>query len=184
MNIGIIPKRYAKALYAYATDEKAEDMVYRCMLSLAACYRTFPNFRALLTNPAIGYPDKLQLLKNAGGKNPCIPYTRFIELILHHKRESLLQSIALTYIDLYRQEKHIVVGSLTTAVPLSKEAENKMKKKLLTDKEDTLEFTTSVDPDILGGFVFDYDTYRFDASVATQLKRVKNQLLEKNKKTV
>ena len=54
----------------------------------------------------------------------------------------------------------------------------------MKDKKGTLEFKTSVDPEILGGFIFGLDTYRLDASIATQLKRVKNQFMDKNRKSI
>lgn len=176
--------RYAKALFAYAKDAKAEEVIYREMSALAECYRRFPELRTVFENPIMGSSAKLELLKNAVGGKPSEEYVRFMELVLHHKREGYLQTMPLVYIDLYRKEKHITVGSLTTAASLTPEMEEKMKAMLMAGKEGTLEFTTTVNPELLGGFVFDYDTYRLDASVATQLRRVKTQLLEKNRKTV
>lgn len=184
MDTGIIPMRYARALYAFAKDTKSEEILYNEMGALTASYRHFPEFRTVLDNPVLGNAEKLLLLKSAVGENPSKEYIRFVELVLHHRRENYLQSMALMYIDLYRKEKKIIVGSLTTAVSITPETEAKMKKLLMTDKEGTLEFTTSVDPNLLGGFIFYYDTYRLDASLTTQLKRVKTQLLEKNRKTV
>jgi len=73
---------------------------------------------------------------------------------------------------------------LVTASPLSAETEDRMKEMLMKDKEGTLEFKTAVDPEILGGFIFGIDTYRLDASVATQLKRVKTQFMDKNRKSI
>lgn len=184
MDAGIISMRYAKALIAFAEDTKSEDTLYKEMTRVAACYRRFPEFRSILDNPIMNAEEKLSLLKSAAGGKPSEEYIRFVKLIVDHKRENHLQTMALLYIDLYRKKKHIIVGSLITASPITPDTEEKMRKMLLTDKEGTLEFSTEVEPDILGGFIFDYDTYRLDASVATQLKRVKTQLLEKNRKTV
>jgi F-type H+-transporting ATPase subunit delta len=47
-----------------------------------------------------------------------------------------------------------------------------------------MELTTEVDPSLEGGFIFDYNGVRLDASVATQLKRLKQQLIEKNRRIV
>jgi F-type H+-transporting ATPase subunit delta len=41
-----------------------------------------------------------------------------------------------------------------------------------------------VDPKILGGFIFEIDDYRLDASVATQFEKIKKQFIEKNKRIV
>ena len=40
----------------------------------------------------------------------------------------------------------------------------------------TVEFNTEVDPNIIGGFILEYDTYRMDASVKTKLNTILNQL--------
>ena len=47
-----------------------------------------------------------------------------------------------------------------------------------------MELETVVDPSIEGGFVFDINDYRLDASIATQLKRVKQQFIDKNRRIV
>ena len=41
-----------------------------------------------------------------------------------------------------------------------------------------------VNPDIIGGFVFELDGYRLDASVESHLERLRRQLIEKNNRIV
>ena len=40
----------------------------------------------------------------------------------------------------------------------------------------TVEFETEVKPEILGGFILEYDTYRLDASVQRNLRTILSQL--------
>ena len=40
----------------------------------------------------------------------------------------------------------------------------------------TVEFETEVNPDIIGGFILEYDTYRMDASVKSKLNSILNTL--------
>ena len=40
----------------------------------------------------------------------------------------------------------------------------------------TVEFETEVNPDIIGGFILEYDSYRMDASVKTKLNSILTQL--------
>ena len=35
-----------------------------------------------------------------------------------------------------------------------------------------VEFETEVNPDIIGGFILEYDTYRMDASIKNKLKTI------------
>jgi F-type H+-transporting ATPase subunit delta len=84
--------------------------------------------------------------------------------------------MANSYITLYRQQKNITRGKLTTAVAVSDAVEQKMKQMVEAKTQGTVEFTTEVDPSIIGGFVLEYDTYRMDASVKTKLNRILSEL--------
>ena len=48
----------------------------------------------------------------------------------------------------------------------------------------TVEFETKVDPAIIGGGILGMGYWRVDASVAGQLKKVKQQFIEKNRRIV
>ena len=96
--------------------------------------------------------------------------------MLKESRESVMQFIANSYITLYRQQKNITRGKLTTAVPVSDAMEQKMRKMVESRTNGTVEFSTEVDPDIIGGFVLEYDTYRLDTSVKAQLNKILKQL--------
>ena len=39
-----------------------------------------------------------------------------------------------------------------------------------------VELHTGVNPDIIGGFILEYDTYRLDASVRSQLRTILKEL--------
>ena len=84
--------------------------------------------------------------------------------------------MANSYLTLYRQQKNIIRGKLTTAVPVSTDMEKKMQKMVESRTNGTVEFSTEVNPDILGGFILEYDTYRLDTSVKSQLKNILKEL--------
>lgn len=68
--------------------------------------------------------------------------------------------------------KHVTQGKLITAVAVSPETEQKMKRMVESKTHGSVEFNTEVDPNIIGGFILEYDTYRMDASVKTKLHQV------------
>ena len=41
-----------------------------------------------------------------------------------------------------------------------------------------------VDPDIIGGFVFDIDEYLMDASIKHQLELIREQFIERNRRII
>ncbi len=71
---------------------------------------------------------------------------------------------------------NFIQGKLITAVPVSPIIEKKMKTLVHSNAGGTVEFTTTIDPDIIGGFILEYDTYRMDASVKTKLNSLLTQL--------
>ena len=84
--------------------------------------------------------------------------------------------MANSFITLYRQQKNVIRGRLVTAAAVSPLAELKMRQMVERETKGTVEFETEVNPDIIGGFILEYDTFRMDASVATKLNAILTQL--------
>ena len=84
--------------------------------------------------------------------------------------------IANSYVTLYRKQKNLIRGKLTTAARVSAQTEQKMRHLVEKNTQGTVEFETEIDPDIIGGFILEYDTYRMDASVKTKLNSILIQL--------
>ena len=173
MDIGIVSMRYAKALMEYAKSMGAEDTLYKEFCMLDRSFRKHPDLRMALENPILTIREKLTLICTAAvGDAPAgREFARFMTLVLKNRRENFLQYICLSFLDLYRKDKHIGVG------------------KRIHDSASSLlhasmELQTEVDPSIEGGFIFDINDFRLDASIATQLKKVKQQFIDKNRRIV
>lgn len=176
MDIGVISVRYARALLKCSVESKVEDQVYQEMQTLAESYIAVPELRRTIDNPMVGRDKKAEVLKAAAGGNVSEITVRLIDLVLNEGRENMVQFIANSYITLYRQQKNIIRGRLTTAVAVSDAMEHKMRQMVEKRTNGTVEFTTDVDPEILGGFILEYDTYRMDTSVKSQLSNILKQL--------
>lgn len=176
MDIGVISVRYARALIKSAVGMKLEDQVYQEMQSLYKSYLDVPELRFTIDNPMLPKDKKQTLLITALGEKPSELSKKFVALVLREGRESTLQFMAASYITLYRKQKNIIRGKLTTATAVSPEAEDKMRRMVEARSQGTVEFKTEVNPDIIGGFILEYDTYRMDASVRTKLNSILAQL--------
>ena len=175
MDIGVISVRYARALIKAALGMKLEDQVYQEMQTLFKSYIDVPELRFTIDNPMLSKDKKEALLITALGKEPTELSKKFIALVLKEDRESTLQFMAASYITLYRKQKNIIRGKLTaTAVDAS--TEDKMRKMVEQRTKGTVEFKTEVNPELIGGFILEYDTYRMDASVKTKLNNILTQL--------
>jgi F-type H+-transporting ATPase subunit delta len=176
MDIGVISVRYARALLKSATDQKIEDAVYAEMQQLAKSYAEVPQLRQTIDNPMLTKATKEKLLLTAVGEQPSDLSKAFIQLVLKEDRESVMQFMANSYVTLYRQQKNVIRGRLITAARVSAATEQKMRRMVESKTNGTVEFETEVDPDIIGGFILEYDTYRMDASVKAKLNNILNTL--------
>ena len=176
MDIGVISVRYARALLKSATDAKIEQQVYAEMQQIAKSYIEVPQLRSTIDNPMLSKDKKQALLLTAAGQKPSDLMKAFISLVLKEDRESVMQFIANSYVTLYRQQKNVIRGRLITAAAVSPATEQKMREMVESKTNGTVEFETEVNPDIIGGFILEYDSYRMDASVKSQLNSILNTL--------
>jgi len=176
MDIGVLSVRYARALLKSAIEAKIEEQVYREMQALADCYLRVPELRFTIDNPMLAKNKKEELLVTACGEKASDLTKRFIALVLQESRESNLQFMANSYITLYRKQKNLIRGKLITATAVDATTEQKMKQMVESKTQGTVEFQTEVNPDLIGGFVLEYGTYRMDASIKSKLNNILKQL--------
>ena len=174
MDFGVISVRYARALLKSALDQKLEDQVYHEMQTMAQSYIDVPALRQTIDNPMLSKDVKQTLLTTAAGPLASQLTQSFIALVLKEDRENMIQFMA--YVTLYRKQKNVISGKLTTAARVSAQTEQKMRQMVESKTQGTVEFETEVNPDIIGGFILEYDTYRMDASVKSKLNNILNTL--------
>ena len=172
MDIGVISVRYARALLKSATEQKLDAAVYQDMQTLAESYVRVPQLRSTIDNPMLAKETKRELLLTACGDKRTTLTTRFVDMVLKEDRESIMQFMANSYITLYRQQKNVIRGRLITATAVTPATEQKMRQMVESRTNGTVEFATEVNPDIIGGFILEYDTYRLDAGVKAKLNSI------------
>ena len=184
MNTGLIPVRYATALLDFANVSNEQDRVYTEAKAIVKSYFQFIELRTVLDNPVLAKAEKRKIIIMAAAGKVSKAFERFLDLILENNREDHLLSIALKYIDLYRKQKNIHYGKLTTASSVNDATEKRLMAMVENTTGGTIEMEKVIDKDILGGFMFEVDFVRWDASISGQLRRIKKDYIERNKKIV
>lgn len=174
---GLIPHRYALALFKFAKDSGNCRAVYDVMNNVVVAFRSNPDLDKVLSNPFVDRKDKESLLLAAAGKMPGDDYERFVSLILDHKREEFAYLMALAFCDIFRNENCISQVKITTASKLEDKDIDKLKAVVeKAFKNRTFEYQIVVNPDIIGGFVIDVDSTRLDASISSELEQLRQNL--------
>ena len=184
MEIGVIVSSDSRALVKDVTEKTTENEVYKDMLIPAQSFMDITDLRSALENPVISIERRKELVYLAAGGDVCEVTKRFVDLVLREHRERFLSFMATSYLTLYRKQKKITEGKLITASPVSDRIVDRMEELVKGRTRGTVNFVTEVDPSIRGGFILEYDTYRMDASVGTQLQKVFKQFKELNSKLI
>lgn len=178
MDLGIISMRYAKALLTFAQELKEDEQVYAETTTLAEAFRLVPGLQQALLNPVLTLEqkEKLLLVAATNGQKPTQALARFVKLVLRKQREEMMLFVAHSYGTLYREQNHIIRGRLVVPTKIDKAVVEKLRKTVETKSASKVDFQVVEAPSILGGFILDYDTYSLDASVRTQLAKLKREL--------
>ncbi|MDE6813218.1 MAG: F0F1 ATP synthase subunit delta, partial [Duncaniella sp.] len=103
MNQGLIPSRYAKALFGYAAEKGVDARIYELMHTLEDSFVAEPSLQQAVANPFIPAPDKRKLLISAAGATDKDEvYVRFIQLLVENNRLDAARDIGLAYMKIYR----------------------------------------------------------------------------------
>lgn len=181
MNEGLIPRRYAKALYKLAADKNDTKRLYALMNTLADNFDKAPALSQTLANPFVSDADKTALLTTAAGATASDTlYADFIKLLVKNSRIMFMRDIALAYIQIYRQENNIYKVNVQSATPLSQADEQRLKSLVAQHLNGaTMEYNSSVNPSLIGGFTISVGNDRIDASIANELKQLRLNLISK-----
>ncbi|PID92228.1 MAG: ATP synthase F1 subunit delta [Bacteroidetes bacterium] len=177
MNESQISVRYAKALFQSALESKELDKVYADMELLSQVCK-MEDFEAMLVLPSLQPGDKCKITAEIFSKKMTDKSLALIDLVIRNKRELYLTGIARNFIRLYREEKGIRTATLYTAEAVDKGTGEEIKKLIAKLYNSEVELSSEVDAGLIGGFVLTVEDMRYDASVATSLKKMRNQLLQ------
>ncbi len=178
MNESQISVRYAKALFQSAAEQTLLDAVYKDMELLSDTCK-LENFQYMLTMPSLQVSQKCKLINDIFKKYLSELSLSMINLVIQNKREIYLPGIARNFGELFRKSKGIRTAKLVTAASVD-DAAIKAIRELIKNAydSDVVDLSSSVDEDVIGGFVLTVEDMRYDASVASSLKKLKKQLLQ------
>jgi F-type H+-transporting ATPase subunit delta len=178
--VGTLSTRYARALYAYATDNNEEEKVYDEMKFLSNGFLSVPELKKFLQNPILSQEIKLQALETASGGNVTKSSKHFYEFVFGREKQDLLLFIASAYLSVYRKAKKLVYVDLITAAEPDGEFVESVKNYILKEygENANVEMSISSDSGIIGGFILNVDGKQLDLSIKGELKNIRKSILK------
>lgn len=177
MNESKLSVRYAKALYQLALERKLIDKIREDMKLLTDTCDALPEFLDIVQSPVITDGRKKKLVSDVF-KSVFNPLSiEFINLVLDNNRGNQLQHMARRFLAQYKEAHNIIELSLTAPVKLDEKVKEQMIELVRQHKDQKIEMIETVDKDMLGGFILKIDDRQMDASISTQLSRIKRELV-------
>ena len=171
-----LSNRYAKSLADIALKNNAMDATLQDMkLVLEAC-KSISELRQLLRSPIIKTKKKIKIIQEIFSKRISATTLNFIEMITVKKREAFLQTIAESFIMIYKKINQIETVTVTSVNPLEQDYKEKLiaeVKKTGCKKVELIEKTSS---DLIGGVIIKYGDKQIDASIKNKINRLKKTL--------
>jgi F-type H+-transporting ATPase subunit delta len=169
--------RYAKAFFVLAKEKGLTLELRKDARLISSVCESSSDFKLLLESPVIKTSQKSEALRRIfEGKIHALSIN-FLLLIAENKRENYIPGIFRYLEDLYRREEGVKSAVLTSAQPLNESLVAQIKEILEKEFKSKVELSQKVDEKLIGGFVLRVEDKQYDASLSTQLKKIREQLL-------
>jgi F-type H+-transporting ATPase subunit delta len=174
-------RRYARALFDVALKEQSDlAEVERQLAAFATLFEQHESMAKVLLNPAVPAPRKrgavAQILKLA----PAVPaLDKLLLLLAERDRLAILPELVEAYRERLLDHQKVVRAELTTALPLAADRAQQIRRSLEHVTGRTVQVSTRVDSSIVGGLVARIGSTVYDASVTSQLERMRRRLTER-----
>ncbi len=176
MNYSKISIRYAKALFLSALEENKLDVVYRDVLAIQETIHSNEDFQFFLKSPVLNPTEKKDFFVKIFQTYVDELTLRFLMLIAEHRRENLLPDMIRNFTAQYHKHYQIVSASLITPFHVDEQFIENIKSKLEAALSKKIIIQHEVKEDLVGGFVLQIEDKEFDASIKTQLNKIKKSL--------
>jgi F-type H+-transporting ATPase subunit delta len=177
--ISNISKRYARAFFEIANEQKQIEPYYNELNQFASIIAQNKGLSDFLANPVFEQDSKKGVVKSIIGKLQLSAMTiSFLSLLVDKKRIDILQDIVICYRQLMDEALKKVRVSVKTAFPLSSNMRDYISSNLekLTGRQ--VEVFIENDPNLLGGIVIGVGDTLYDGSIKNQLNNMRNLLGE------
>lgn len=170
---------YAEALFEAARERDELEGVLEELQEFETALEESEELRLFFYGSQIPEREKRRAI-DALTEGMSLTTRNFLKVLSDNGREEIFEEILLRYEELVKEYLGKVEVAVTTAVELSEDQLDRMKERLgrsLEGREVILQ--TSVDPNILGGAVFQYGGRMIDSSVRGRLEGLREEMLER-----
>jgi F-type H+-transporting ATPase subunit delta len=164
---------YVEAFLQVAEAREETEQVVEQAKGLLELWNQSPELREAMGSPVLEVESKKAAIANLFAEQLTPSFLNLLKLLADRQRIGILGPILERLLEIYREQRKIVVANVSSATPLSEAQEQAIAQKLrIMAGTDQLEINLQVNPDLIGGFVVSLGSQVIDASLAGQVRRL------------
>jgi len=170
-----IAEVYARALFEVATEKNKLDVIREELGQFSDALADSRELQTFFFSPYFSTEEKKDgLHKAVTGADPEI--RNFLELLLEKHRMPVVFRIRQDYDRLWEEANRLLPVEITSAIELDPSIAERIGDEIGRQTGRTVELTSTVDPDVIGGIVLRVGNSILDASIRNRLETLRKQV--------
>jgi F-type H+-transporting ATPase subunit delta len=168
---------YARALFQVASERGVLDTVREQLGQFADALSADHQLEVFFVSPYMATAEKKDGLHRMieGAEET---FMSFLEALVERRRMTEIFHIRERFEELWDVERKLLPVEVTSAVGLDEATVRSIGERIGSDTGNTIQLTTVVDPDILGGVVLRVGNVILDASIRSKLDQLRKQVAQ------
>lgn len=171
---------YAKALLAVTEREGVSELAVEELTSVAKdVFPKVPSLKLALSSPRVPLAEKENVLNKAFGGKMTPSLLTFLKVVARHGRLAYVADIARASVKLLDKLRNRLEVIVRVATPLSSEDLALLQSRLSAKLKADVRIVVEIRPELIGGIVIKVGDTLYDASVTSQLARMRTETIAK-----
>jgi ATP synthase F1 delta subunit len=168
---------YARALFEVAIERDQLDEIRDELGQFADALHDDRQLAVFFFSPYFSTEEKKNGLERAvSGAEPA--FMNFLEALIERHRMPVIFRIRTRFDEMWENEHRLLPVEVTSAVALDEETVRSIGDRVGEQTGRTVELSSRVDPDILGGIVLRVGNFVLDASIRNRLNQLRKQVAQ------
>ncbi|MGI8509972.1 MAG: ATP synthase F1 subunit delta [Gemmatimonadaceae bacterium] len=176
MREATIARNYAEALLTLATKAENREGFGGMIRDVANAITNDLTVHRFLDSPRVSYEEKNEILSKAFGDRVPRVFLRFLQAVVHNRRQMLIPVIATEYSNLVDAAEGRVHADVTVAVAMDANETGKVGEQLSRALGKTVVPHVTVDGAIMGGIIVRIGDTVMDGSVRRRLNKLATRM--------
>lgn len=170
-----IARVYARSLFEVAMEHDLLDLIHEQLGTFADAVDQNRELQIFFFSPYFSSQEKMEgIARVVEGADE--RFVRFLELLAERHRMPAVFRIRRAFDALWKEERKMLEVSVTSAVELDADTVEGIGRQIADGTGRTVDLTSNVDPEVLGGLVLRVGNVIVDATVRNRLERLRKQV--------